>query len=238
MKGFGEIIKYESSYPNRVIIDPYNHESRYQKWKQHNTSRIPAIAKASSDYLLAYLRDMEIGRNVSPSSRKGARSASRLNTVKQRLVFTIKRLEERYGLLDISKVKEEQIYALFADMRTGAVRKEDGGIYKSTGDYVKAFKAFWHWHQRSQRKSGNEIPDLTIDLDSSTEKPKWVYLTIDQIRALCSEAKFSYRVLILFLFDAGLRAPAEYWSRRRSLKRIRSWLRSSSLRSPWSEGNT
>jgi len=53
------------------------------------------------------------------------------------------------------------------------------------------------------------VPDITVDLDTSKQKPKWVYLTEGQVKALCDNAKFDYRVLILFMYDTGIRSPSE-----------------------------
>ncbi|MCW8965526.1 MAG: tyrosine-type recombinase/integrase, partial [Candidatus Pacearchaeota archaeon] len=40
-------------------------------------------------------------------------------------------------------------------------------------------------------------------------KPRWVYLTEEQIKQLVNNAKFDYKVLIMFLFDSGIRSPTE-----------------------------
>ena len=53
------------------------------------------------------------------------------------------------------------------------------------------------------------MPDITIDLDTTGDKPKWVYLTEEEVRKLTEKAKFNYKVLIWFLFDTGIRAPTE-----------------------------
>jgi integrase len=46
-------------------------------------------------------------------------------------------------------------------------------------------------------------------LDTKQEKPRWVYLTEEQVRKLWDNAKFEYKVLMMFLFDTGIRAPTE-----------------------------
>ncbi len=94
-------------------------------------------------------------------------------------------------------------------MRKGEIRKQNGTIYQSTGDFVKIFKAFWHWWMKINRKQDKEIKDITLDLDMRTDKPRWVYLTEDQIKKLCNNCTFKYKVLIMFLFDTGIRAPTE-----------------------------
>jgi integrase len=59
------------------------------------------------------------------------------------------------------------------------------------------------------RKNGNEIPDITVDLDTKQEKPRWVYLNEQQVKRLSENVKYNYRVLIMFLFDTGIRSPTE-----------------------------
>jgi len=75
-------------------------------------------------------------------------------------------------------------------MRSGEIKTRENKVYKSVQDYAKNFKAFWHWHQKVNRKKGIDIPDITVDLDTSGTKPDWVYLNEEQIRELCDKAKY------------------------------------------------
>jgi integrase len=190
-------------------IDTYNHKERYLKWKEEVVHGIPEITESDSGLILDYLKDMEMGLNVALSSRKGARSYTRLNSLKQRLIFLSKKFNEFYRLEKITDASERQIHEFFGGMRNGTIKRKDGKNYMSTVDYVKMFKAFWHWHQKVNRKKGIEISDITLDLDTSRDKPKWVYLTEKQIKKLCENTKYEYKVLIMFLFDTGIRAPTE-----------------------------
>jgi len=94
-------------------------------------------------------------------------------------------------------------------MEKGIIKRQDGNNFMGTHTYVKIFKAFWHWHQKVQRKKGIEIKDITLDLNTKANKPKWVYLTEDQVKQLYDRAGHKYKVLIMFLFDTGIRAPTE-----------------------------
>ena len=192
-----------------VKKDPYKHKERYFKWKKAIKGRIPEIGKYDSDLILQYLDDMELGLNVANLSKKGARSYIRLNTLKTRLVCLSKKFGEAYKLKKITDISERQIHEYFTGMRNGTIKKQDGQTYKSVADYVKIFKAFWHWYQKVSKKQGIEILDITVDLDTSYNKPKWVYLTEEQVRQLCEKANHKYRVLIMFLFDTGIRSPTE-----------------------------
>jgi len=48
-------------------------------------------------------------------------------------------------------------------------------------------------------EAGVEVRDITYDIDTSGEKPDWVYLTEEDVRALCNHAKYEYRVLFGFV---------------------------------------
>ena len=197
-------------------IDPYQHREKYFSWKKSLNGKIPGLSEANSKIIIEYIFDMEHGLNVASVSKKGARSYPRLNNLRQRLIFLIKRFEERYQLEDITQVSERTLHDFFTGMKNGEIKRLDGRMYQSPADYVKVFKAFWHWHQKVHRKMGVEVQDLTLDLDTNKDKPKWVYLTEDQIKKLVDNAKFEYKVLITFLYDSGIRSPTELMNLRLS----------------------
>jgi hypothetical protein len=190
-------------------IDPYDHQKRFLDWKAKVGNRIPELSEENSKIVLDYIFDMEHGLNVASVSKKGARSYIRLNNIKQRVIFLVKQFEEKYGLTNVAQLDERRIHEFFTDIRNGVIRRYDGQVYKSPGDYVKVFKAFWHWHQKVNRKKGIEIEDISVDLDTSIDKPDWVYLNEEQVRKLVDNAKYDYKVLITFLYDSGIRAPTE-----------------------------
>lgn len=190
-------------------IDPYKHKEKYLAWKENNKEGIASVSPKNSSIIMQYLNDMEKGLNIAQESVKGARSHSRLNSLKNRLIFFSGKFKELYNLDCLTDVSEEQIMSFFSGMRSGDIRRLDGNIFIAPADYVKAFKAFWHWYQKVNRKKGKDILDITIDLDTSRDKPDWVYLTEEQVKQLCDNAKFDYKVLMMFLFDTGIRAPTE-----------------------------
>lgn len=190
-------------------IDPYKHKEKYLRWKNSLENRDLGISEVNSKIFLDYLSDMEFGINVANGSKKGARSYIRLNNLKQRMLYLLKNFEQRYNIKDITKVDERQLHDFFTKMRNGEITRVDGKPYQSPSDYIKVFKAFWHWHQKVNRKKGISIYDITTDLDISSDKPKWVYLTEEQVKRLADNAMYKYRVLIMFLFDTGIRAPTE-----------------------------
>lgn len=190
-------------------IDPYNNKERYLAWQKSTTNGIPNLSQKNSDIILRYLEDMERGLNVAIGSPKGGRSYHRLNSLKERMIFFAKQFEEKHGVTNITDITEDQMLNFFFDMRKGVVKKQGGGTYKSVDTYARIFRAFWHWHQKTSKKQGIEIRDITTDLDTSEEKPDWVYLTEKQVKTLAESVKFDHKVLIMFLFDSGIRAPTE-----------------------------
>ena len=189
-------------------IDPYKHKEGFFKWKNKTLEGIDGISKSNSDIILRYISDMENGLNISSKSVKGPRSYIRLNNLRQRMTFLAKNIEQHYGI-NLPDINEEKIIKLFNAMRNGTIKRLDGKCYQSVVDFVKPFKAFWHWHIKVNKKKGVEIADITEDIDASNSKPKWVYLSQEQVRKLCDHAKPEYKVLIMFLYDTGIRSPTE-----------------------------
>jgi len=185
------------------------YKKRYLNWKEKFNEGIPDISKESSKIILEYINDMEYGLNVGVGSKKGGRSYNRLYNLQQRMIFITKMLEKTYGIEGLTHLKERHLHEFFTGMRTGEIKRLDGGVYRDPANFVKIFKAFWHWHQKVNRKKGVEIYDITQDLDTSKDKPKWVYLTEDEIKKLHDHAIYYYKALIMFLFDTGIRAPGE-----------------------------
>ncbi len=190
-------------------LDPYKHKERYLAWKARIGSVIPEVSLQNSELILQYLSDMERGLNVAQGSTKGSRSYIRLNSLREKLINYAKKFDELYHLEIITDISEDQLLGFFADMGNGTLLRKDGKQFKSIDTAARIFKAFWHWHQKVNRKKGIEIKDLTLDLDTKGKKPEWVYLTEQEFKLLCEHAKPDYKALIMFLFDTGIRAPTE-----------------------------
>jgi len=190
-------------------LDPYKSKEKYLNWKEKTKEGIQDITKSNSDIIKQYLNDMENGINISTKNVKGSRSYGRLSNLKERMIFFAKKFEELYKINNLIETTEEQLFSFFSDMRNGKIKKVNGSNYMSIDTYAKVFKAFWHWHQKINRKKNIDIKDITLDLDTKQEKPKWVYLTEEQVRKLCNKAKYEYKILIMFLFDTGIRSPTE-----------------------------
>lgn len=191
-------------------IDPYKHEARYlAKKKEIENAGIPGVSASNVRIIKTFLEDMETGLNIATGSKKGPRSYSRLCTLQCRFAFLARAFQQRFGLTAITNITEGQIHQFFTSMRNGQILKQDGTRYRATADFVKDFKSFWHWHMKVKKKAGRDVSDICVDLDASKAKPNWVYLTEDQVRRLCDNAKYKQRVLMMFLFDSGIRSPTE-----------------------------
>lgn len=189
--------------------DPYNCEEQYEQWKK-NGMKLEGLTKENTDILRQYLKDMEIGKNVNPKSKRGGRGYGRLIDLRSKLKNLFILFQKHLNKKDITKLTSDELLSFFHDMRKGKIMSISRGTpYKSTGIYVKRMKSFWNWYQRAQRKKGFNIDDITIDLDGKDPKPKFNYFTAKQVQKLSDHVKFFYKVLILFLFDSGIRAPTE-----------------------------
>lgn len=195
-----------------VKIDPHGHEPSYRRWKERGMS-LEGLTEANAVMIRRYLEDMEIGANVNPGSKRGARSYGRLRNLKSKLHTLAMILQTEMGMNSWGELEFQERNLLLAikRMREGTVlgRKNRKEPILAVGTYVKVLKAFWHWYMRASRRDGRDVRDTTIDLDGRDMKPKFNYFTVDDLKQICDVAKQEYRVLMMFLFDSGIRAPTE-----------------------------
>ncbi|MDD5670233.1 MAG: hypothetical protein PHN49_01200 [Candidatus Omnitrophica bacterium] len=193
-------------------VDVHGHEQRYKTWKDTVVVTGEAgLTKANSDILIQYVFDMEIGANVSKNSRKGARSYPRLNNIRQRLAQMMRMLQDR-GIKNVANLSERQVTDLFNDMRKGVIKTAKGEKYKSAGDYTKIFQAFWRWWIKVNKKNGKSIPDLTEDLDTSSDEPRFVSISKEDLDKMLPYFTQDEQVVLLFVFDSLIRTPTELLS--------------------------
>ena len=119
-------------------IDPYKSKERFENWLNSldGKEEIEGLNELNSKLLISFIKDLRIGINVSNSSKKGERSYTRLNHLRQKLGFIIKKLGKR-KVKDVRKATAQDLHSLFSDMRSGVIQTKNGTPYKSTGDYVK-----------------------------------------------------------------------------------------------------
>ena len=200
-----------------MVRDINNDEGRYKKWRASVEKKgIEDLSKQNSNLIIQYLDDMKEGKNIARGSKKGARSYARLNVCKTRVSLLAEFLEER-GVKDVSKVTEDQITELINDLNEGVIKRKDGQPYERVVDFIKNFKAFYHWHMKVKRKlyvasdgkEGAMIPDITEDLDTSSKENKFVYFTYEQLKRMMKFFNKDVQVRMLFMFDTIIRSPKE-----------------------------
>lgn len=190
-------------------IDLLGLEQRHKRWKQEASSEgIQGITKANSDIIIQHVLDMEIGQNVARGSKKGGRSYARLYNIRQRLTQLVKMFEER-GVKDIRKVTDKEVTELFSDMDRGEIKTAKGEKYRSSGDYAKVFKAFWHWYQKINRKEGRAVVDVCEDISTESEKPLFVWLKKEELEKIIPFFNEDEQLALMFMFDSGIRTPTE-----------------------------
>jgi integrase len=169
--------------------------------------QVEGISSKNSQLVISCIKDFRVGLNVSKLSRKGERSYTRLNHLRQKVVFMLRLLEKR-GIKNVTCAKREDLHKLFNDMREGRIKTYRGTAYKSTGDYIKEFKTFWHWYQKIMRNKGKIIEDITEDLDTRGEKPKFVYFTKEDCERIIDKASYDLKPILALAFDSGARVKA------------------------------
>lgn len=190
------------NHKGEEVIDPYNSFRIYEKHKERKLEAFPLPIRGTIEQ---YINDMAKGKNTAGS--KGKRGYNHLNTLLSRLKTLNNMAQQRYNktLLDLTT---DDALDLFEAMERGKIKKEWGtGSYKSTHDYIKIFKAFWHWHMKIHRlEKKEEVQDITVDLTGNNkEKPHFVYFTVESLRKMLDHAKYEYKVIMLFMFDSGCR---------------------------------
>lgn len=182
-------------------IDPYKNKENYENWKKKG-SKIPDVSKRSEKVIKDFIFDLENGTNVNTSNKRGSRSYIRLNSYRHKLKLLATLIEDNYNRKNLVTGTKENWNEIFTRMHKGEIKRRDGKIYIQTADYVKTLKAFWHWYMKTSKK---EVNDITTELDSSKDKPKWCYYNEKEFKKFADSCKWDYMVLCYFLLDSAQR---------------------------------
>lgn len=183
-------------------IDPYKNKETYENWKK-NGAKIPEVSKRSERVIRDFILDLEHGNNVNTSNKRGGRSYIRLNSYRHKLKLLATLIESNYNRKNIVIGTKENWNEIFNKMHKGDIKRKDGKPYIQTSDYVKTLKCFWHWFMKV---SPNTLEDITLELDSSRDKPKWVYLNETDFKKYANSANLDYKTICFFILDSGTRA--------------------------------
>lgn len=175
--------------------DAYKFEDRWKTWKRNNYEGIEGINKTSHKLLIDFLKDMELGLNT-PLGRNGKRTGGTLLNLAQHNLLFLQHFKK-----PITKIIKLDVHELENKFSTGKIKRKRGGNFTQFGNYLKDFKVWVHWLQRTKHIK----EDITIDLSAKTTKPSWVYLDEEQIKSFFNKLSFDMRVLCWFIYDSGIR---------------------------------
>lgn len=177
-------------------IDPYKNKEKFENWKDKGC-KIPDVSKANEKLIRDFLLDMEQGININTSNKKGSRSYIRLNAYRSKLKTLAILLKK-----DFPKLTKQDFHNLVKNLSEGQIKRRDGKNYKDIEDYVKTFKSFWHW---LQKVSKTKLDDICEEIGTVKNKPKWIYLDMEQFKKLADNCKPYYKILAYFMLDTGQR---------------------------------
>lgn len=111
----------------------------------------------------------------------------------------------------ITEATENDILTIHNRLVKGDIKTKQGKTYKSTKNFSRDIKAFWHWYQKYMKKEhGQIIEDITESLgDDVDEKPDFHYFNFEQFKLMVNNAPYHYKVLMWFMYDTGVRSPSE-----------------------------
>lgn len=179
----------------------YN-KGTYENWKEYALKfGIDGISKKSSKWIMEYLFDLEVGKNLGLGSRKGQRSYIRLNSYRHKLTQWTKLIEGR----DIKSIVDVDLDTLHSIMISFKEEYAEATI----SSFGREFKAFWNWYMRVNRFKGVEIKNICHDLQTAPPKTRFVYVTKEQVDKIMPYLNYEEQLLTIFLFDTLARPPKE-----------------------------
>lgn len=190
-----------------IKIDPHNKTKTWFNWV-NGGMEFKGISKGDAKLIREHLNAMEVLTKTNPPTL----SFARLVTLKDKL---------RLMTTWFNKLCKKEIPALDGDdfskiadlLLKGEIRKKDGGVYKCGGkDYLKDFKSFYHWYMKHIKSDVDITFGVKIPKGS---KSNFVYFSNEDLQKLIDEAKSDYKMMMLFMFDSGVRSPSELFNVRR-----------------------
>lgn len=195
-----------------VKFDPHKSFEKLEVWLENNKNGVPGLNNDNSSLLLEHVKDLLSGHLASPVSKRGSRSPIRVLSVAYRLTTFSRLIQQYFGAeRTFYSLTRRECAEFFTGLRSGHIKNSHGRIAKDVDSIAKVASAWFKWYCRREAEAGRPEPkDPFVDVPkAANSKPAWVYLDKNQIERLAEACNAKYRVLILFLFDSGIRAPTE-----------------------------
>lgn len=183
--------------------------SRQDKWEKLKLKvqrkGLYGANRHNTSVTLWMLEDLETGINV--NREKGSRSAGRLITLVRRMSTLTYLVEKKYGHnKKITELSEREVLKMFNQVRSGELKSKRGKRLKDVASIAETFSQFWRWWVTVNKKRGEIIPDIVESLDTTNDyKPSWVLLSEKQLKELAEHCSPSYKALVWFCIDSGVR---------------------------------
>ena len=199
-----QTLKRKNSYFNQERTnhmgakDITKNQDNWQKLKENNYD-LDNLHPSNKALVADFLKDFELGINT-PQKSKGARKPGTLLKLRYFLVS----VNRHFSSKTFTDLTKKDLHLLCEGMFQGTIKTSNGKIYKDVGDVVKNLKTFFRWAERTSRISESIVEDLSA-ASYKRSKPAWVYLEHADIKKLIDSANATYRPLIVFIYDSGLR---------------------------------
>jgi len=175
--------------------DAYKFVERWEGFKRNNFKSIVGVKRADHKLLIEFLKDMELGLNT-PLGMNGKRGAGTLLNLASHNTFFLKNFKK-----PLAQLTKKDLHDLEDRVSKGKIKKRNGENFAQFGNYIKDFKVFWHWLERTKKVK----EDITCDISAKTSKPSWVYLNEEQIKKFFNKLNFDMRAICWFMYDSGAR---------------------------------
>lgn len=172
-----------------MVIEPEDYQKRFEDWE----------AREDKQLVKDWIND-KAKENI--SKKRLIADASRLKTIfelmksKNMAISSLEKEPEKF---------REILRGIFLGMIEGKIKKANKQPYGDISDYIKRYNNFVRWI----KEKNQQFPDITIRIKQKKEKPKFVYFTNEHLEQMIKIADEELRIIMLFLFDTGIRAPKE-----------------------------
>ena len=180
------------------INDITKNENEWRKLKENNYN-LKNLNQKNRSITSDFLKDFELGINTPPKKR-GARKPGTLLKLRYFLVS----LNRHFPKKTFINLTKDDLHSLCENMFQGTIKTCNGRIYKDVGEVVKNLKTFFRWAERTSNINESIVEDLSA-ASYKRSKPAWTYLEHADIKKLIDSANATYKPLMVFLYDSGLR---------------------------------